>query len=221
MPRAGAAAAAAAGRTCRARGAGHRGKPPCLPPTAARLPTCRRRHVRRARPRRPRHPILCLCESEAVQRRLALHHGVTAVRMDFGDRPEQTFDRCLAAQLSGVAWGGWGAGGERRCNGDGRHPGGMQPAHPRSPHTCQLCTLAPASPAPTVAAAGRWRSCATEATWRAGSRWCWCRAGAARSGAPPARTPSRRAGQGGGAPAHALHFFLVERDCPCCWRGAC
>lgn len=44
---------------------------------------------------RPQHPILCLCESEAVQRRLALYHGVTAVRMDFTDSPEETFDRAL------------------------------------------------------------------------------------------------------------------------------
>ena len=43
---------------------------------------------------RPDCPIFCFTEDEAVQRRLALYHGVTALRMRFGEAADETFDRC-------------------------------------------------------------------------------------------------------------------------------
>lgn len=42
---------------------------------------------------RPDWPIFCFTEDEAVQRRLALYHGVTALRMPFGQAADETFDR--------------------------------------------------------------------------------------------------------------------------------
>ena len=43
---------------------------------------------------RPDAQIYAFTESAAVQRRLALYHGVTALRMPFGDDADETFDRC-------------------------------------------------------------------------------------------------------------------------------
>jgi len=45
---------------------------------------------------RPDHPIYAFTESEAVQRRLALYNGVTALRMPFGPTADATFDAAIA-----------------------------------------------------------------------------------------------------------------------------
>ena len=42
---------------------------------------------------RPDCPIFCFTEDEAVQRRLALYHGVNALRMRFGEDADETFER--------------------------------------------------------------------------------------------------------------------------------
>ena len=42
---------------------------------------------------RPDHPIYTFVEDRAVQRRLALYHGVTAIYIDFSDSAEETFTR--------------------------------------------------------------------------------------------------------------------------------
>jgi hypothetical protein len=46
---------------------------------------------------RPDHQIFTFTENRAVQRRLALYHGVTAIHMRFGETADETFDRCLPA----------------------------------------------------------------------------------------------------------------------------
>ncbi len=51
---------------------------------------------------RPDAQIYAFTESAAVQRRLALYHGVTALRMPFGDDADETFDRCA---LGVLYWG--------------------------------------------------------------------------------------------------------------------
>ena len=43
---------------------------------------------------RPDHPIYTFTEDRAVQRRLAVYHGVTAIYMPFQDTAEETFKRC-------------------------------------------------------------------------------------------------------------------------------
>ena len=43
---------------------------------------------------RPDAMIFAFTESRAVQRRLALYHGVTALHMEFGHTADETFDRC-------------------------------------------------------------------------------------------------------------------------------
>ena len=45
---------------------------------------------------RPDYPIYAFTESEAVQRRLALYNGVTALRMPFGPAADATFDAAIA-----------------------------------------------------------------------------------------------------------------------------
>lgn len=42
---------------------------------------------------RPDFPIFCFTEDETVQRRLALYHGVTSLRMRFGEAADETFER--------------------------------------------------------------------------------------------------------------------------------
>lgn len=42
---------------------------------------------------RPDDQIFTFTESRAVQRRLALYHGVTALHMRFGETADETFDR--------------------------------------------------------------------------------------------------------------------------------
>lgn len=44
---------------------------------------------------RPDFPIFCFTESEEVQRRLALYHGVVALRTNFSPQAEDTFDRAI------------------------------------------------------------------------------------------------------------------------------
>ncbi|GAB4820909.1 hypothetical protein N2152v2_007955 [Parachlorella kessleri] len=44
---------------------------------------------------RPDFPIFCFTESEEVQRRLALYHGVVALRTHFSDKAEDTFERAI------------------------------------------------------------------------------------------------------------------------------
>lgn len=43
---------------------------------------------------RPDDQIFTFTENRAVQRRLALYHGVTALHMRFGETADETFDRC-------------------------------------------------------------------------------------------------------------------------------
>ncbi len=45
---------------------------------------------------RPDDQIFAFTESRAVQRRLALYHGVTALHMRFGETADETFDRCVS-----------------------------------------------------------------------------------------------------------------------------
>ena len=47
---------------------------------------------------RPDHPIYTFTEDRAVQRRLAVYHGVTAIYMPFQDTAEETFKRCGPSQ---------------------------------------------------------------------------------------------------------------------------
>ena len=49
---------------------------------------------------RPDAQIYAFTESAAVQRRLALYHGVTALRMPFGDTADETFDRWVGNLFS-------------------------------------------------------------------------------------------------------------------------
>ena len=42
---------------------------------------------------RPDFPIYVFTENEAVQRRLALYHGVVCMRMEFGETADETFIR--------------------------------------------------------------------------------------------------------------------------------
>ena len=41
---------------------------------------------------RPDYPIYTFTEDQQVQRRLALYHGVTALRIKFGPDSDSTFD---------------------------------------------------------------------------------------------------------------------------------
>jgi pyruvate kinase len=43
---------------------------------------------------RPDDQIFVFTENRAVQRRLALYHGITALHMRFGETADETFDRC-------------------------------------------------------------------------------------------------------------------------------
>jgi len=45
---------------------------------------------------RPDCPIFCFTEDEAVQRRMALYHGVTALNMRFGTDADETFQRAIS-----------------------------------------------------------------------------------------------------------------------------
>lgn len=42
---------------------------------------------------RPNMPIYCFTESRAVQRRLALFYGVTAIYLDFLPSADETFEK--------------------------------------------------------------------------------------------------------------------------------
>ncbi|CAD7703687.1 unnamed protein product [Ostreobium quekettii] len=44
---------------------------------------------------RPDYPIFAFCEDEAVQRRLAVYHGVTSIRMRFEATADASFERAL------------------------------------------------------------------------------------------------------------------------------
>ncbi len=45
---------------------------------------------------RPDHPIYAFVEDRAVQRRLALYHGVTAIHTPFGETADESITRCGA-----------------------------------------------------------------------------------------------------------------------------
>lgn len=45
---------------------------------------------------RPSHEVFCFTDSEQVQRRMGLYHGVTALHMEFADSAEVTFDLAVA-----------------------------------------------------------------------------------------------------------------------------
>ncbi len=49
---------------------------------------------------RPDDQIFTFTENRAVQRRLALYHGVTALHMRFGETADETFDRSASPALS-------------------------------------------------------------------------------------------------------------------------
>lgn len=42
---------------------------------------------------RPDFPIFAITEDENVQRRLAVYHGVTAIKMEFASSADETFHR--------------------------------------------------------------------------------------------------------------------------------
>lgn len=56
---------------------------------------------------RPDLPIFACTDSEAVQRRLALYHGVTALQLDFLETADETFDAAISMLCQrGFLWEG-------------------------------------------------------------------------------------------------------------------
>ena len=56
---------------------------------------------------RPDFPIYAFVEAAAVQRRLALYSGVTALKLDFGPNADDTFDAAIAElKARGLVVGG-------------------------------------------------------------------------------------------------------------------
>ena len=63
---------------------------------------------------RPDAIIYAFTENRAVQRRLALYHGVTALHMRFGETADETFDRYIPCQRFLPSFDAWYTCAERR-----------------------------------------------------------------------------------------------------------